>query len=140
FFATTGIEIVTTDEPRAYYAIDKDHIHMPPISTFFSASEYYGVLGHESCHSTGAKHRLDRLTTYADREAYAFEELVAEIGASILAVQLEYEPHFDQCAAYIEGWLEALRKDRDMIFKAAAEAQKAVDLLLRAANSQDAAA
>ena len=57
------------------------------------------------------------------------DELVAEIGACFLAVQLGVEPQFDQSAAYVEGWLEALKSDKEMIFKAAAEAQKAVDYI-----------
>ena len=52
-----------------------------------------------------------------------------EIGACFLAVQLGVAPAFDQSAAYIEGWLQALRSDKGLIFKAAAEAQKAVDFI-----------
>ena len=84
FFAGTGATIGTTDEPRAYYNILDDRIHMPPIATFHDAGGYYGTLAHELTHWTGAASRLDRFERFADRKAYAFEELVAEIGNCLL--------------------------------------------------------
>lgn len=129
FFASSGAEIVTSDNPRAYYAPKPDHIHMPPITTFFAASGYYGTLAHELTHWSCGPKRLDTQKIDASRKEYAFDELVAEIGACFLGVQLGVEPQFDQSAAYIEGWLKALKADKDVIFKAAAEAQKAVDFI-----------
>ena len=77
FFARTGAEIVTSENPRAYYSPVKDHIHMPPIATFHNAAGYYGTLAHETIHWTGSEKRLERIKKFANREAYAFEELVA---------------------------------------------------------------
>ena len=136
FFASIGADIVTTDDPRAYYRPATDQVHMPPVATFINAARFYGVLSHEICHWTGAEKRLDRLKKFDTKSAYAFEELVAEIGACLLAVRLGVEPEFDQSAAYIEGWLEALKSDKGLIFKAATEAQKAVDFVLAAADAQ----
>ncbi|MHC0055413.1 ArdC family protein [Actibacterium sp. D379-3] len=129
FFARSGAEIITTEEPRAYFHPTKDHIHMPPIATFYSAAGYYGTLAHELTHWACGEKRLATQKAHANRKEYAFDELVAEIGACFLAVQLGVEPQFDQSAAYVEGWLEALKSDKEMIFKAAAEAQKAVDYI-----------
>lgn len=130
FFAGTGAVIITSEDPRAYYSIEKDHIHMPPIATFHDAAGFFGTLAHESIHWSGSAKRLDRFAKFQDRKAYAFEELVAEIGACILGVTLGVAPQFDQSAAYIEGWIEALKNDKGMIFKAASEAQKAVDFIM----------
>ena len=130
FFAGTGAVIITSEDPRAYYSIEKDHIHMPPIATFHDAAGFFGSLAHESIHWSGSAKRLDRFAKFQDRKAYAFEELVAEIGACILGVTLGVAPQFDQSAAYIEGWIEALKNDQRMIFKAASEAQKAVDFIM----------
>ena len=127
WFAATGADILSTDEPAAYYRPSTDQIHMPPIATFLSAAQFYGVQSHELTHWSGASRRLDRIKRFQDKTAYAFEELVAEIGASMLSLQLGVEPRFDQSAAYIETWLAALKGDKTLIFKAAAEAQKAVD-------------
>ena len=51
FFAATGADIRTSDEPQAYYNPAADHIHMPPIATFHDAAGYYGTLAHEACHN-----------------------------------------------------------------------------------------
>jgi len=135
FFASTGADIITTEDPRAYYSPATDQIHMPPISTFHEVSGYFGTLAHETIHWTGSDKRLDRIKKFANREAYAFEELVAEIGNCILCLHLGVTPQFDQSAAYIEGWLAALKDDKGLIFKAASEAQKAVDYILAATEA-----
>ena len=124
FFAATGAKMETSTEPRAYYDIARDRIHMPPIETFHDAARYYGVQGHELVHWTGAIKRLDRLGRFADRKAYAFEELVAEIGTCMLGAHIGVEPDFGQSAAYVEGWQAALKEDSRAIFRAASEAQK----------------
>lgn len=127
FFASTGAEIITSDDPRAYYHPVKDNIHMPPIATFFNASGYYGTLAHELGHYLLAEKRIGTQKTHANRQEYAIGELEAEIFSAFLAVQLGFEPHFDQSAAYVENWLKALKNDKGLIFKAAANAQKALD-------------
>jgi antirestriction protein ArdC len=55
FFASVGVPIDTSREPRAYYTPSTDRIHMPPIETFYDASEYYGVLAHESAHNAALR-------------------------------------------------------------------------------------
>ncbi len=129
FFATTGADIRTSDEPRAYYNPVADFIHMPPIATFQSADGYYATLAHETVHWSGHGSRLDRLGRFTDRKAYAFEELIAEIGNCMVCASLGLTPDFDQSAAYIGSWMRALQDDKRAIFKAATEAQKAADLL-----------
>jgi len=129
FFDQTGLAVDTTSEPRAYYNRVSDRIHMPPIETFYSANGYYATLAHESIHATGSDKRLARFEKFNDRKAYAFEELVAEIGACMLSVTLGLVPEFDQSASYVESWLTALSEDKKAIFRAASEAQKAVDFL-----------
>jgi antirestriction protein ArdC len=135
FFAATGATIDTTEEPRAYYNIQQDRIHMPPITTFHDAGGYYGTLAHELTHWTGAASRLDRFGRFADRKSYAFEELVAEIGNCLLCATLGLTPDFEQSGAYIEGWLRAMKEDTKAIFRAASEAQKAIDLILSLGRS-----
>lgn len=134
FFSRTGAEILTSDDPRAYYSPAKDYIHMPPIATFHGAGGYYGTLAHEVIHWTGSEKRLERIKKFANREAYAFEELVAEIGACFLGAQIGVAPEFGQSAAYVEGWLKALKEDKRAIFRAASKAQKAADFVLHAAG------
>lgn len=140
FFAATGAEIRTSDDPQAYYHPGDDYIHMPPIATFHSAAGYYATLAHEATHWTGHKSRLDRLSRFTERKAYAFEELIAEIGNCLVCASLGLVPDFDQSAAYLQSWLRALADDKRLIFKAASEAQKAADLLLSATATEERAA
>jgi antirestriction protein ArdC len=62
---------------------------------------------------------------YGD-EAYAFEELVAELGAAFLCADfgITNEPRADH-AAYAARWLKVLGQDRKAIFAAAREANHA---------------
>jgi antirestriction protein ArdC len=140
FFAATGATIETSERPRAFYDIKGDLIHMPPIATFLNAAGYYGTLAHELTHWTGATSRLDRFGRFADRKAYAFEELIAEIGNCLICATLGLTPDFAQSGAYIEGWLRALKDDNRTIFRAASEAQKAVDFILAQAEARAAVA
>ena len=129
YFAATGADIQSSDEPRAYYSIKDDRIHMPPVNTFRDAAGYYGTLAHELTHWTGASKRLDRFDRFSDRKPYAFEELVAEIGNCLICATLGLTPDFQQSGAYIEGWLRAMKEDNRAIFRAASEAQKALDFV-----------
>lgn len=133
FFNGLGVRLISTEKPRAFYNIEEDHVHMPPIETFYSSAGYYGTLAHEMAHATGHKSRLDRFKKFNTRTEYAFEELIAEISACIMGAKLGFKPDFDQSAAYIEGWLKALKEDNRAIFRAASEAQKAVDMIEAAA-------
>ena len=54
---------------------------------------------------------------------------MAEIGQCLLFATLGLTPSIDQSAAYVEGWLKALAEDKKAIFRAASEAQKAVDFI-----------
>ncbi|QPT38923.1 DNA primase TraC [Oligella ureolytica] len=134
FFKATGADIRTSEEPRAYYSLNGDYIHMPPIATFHSAAGYYATLAHEATHWTGHKSRLDRFSRFSDRKSYAFEELIAEIGNCMVCAAIGLTPDFEQSGAYVASWLRALKDDKRMIFKAATEAQKAADFLLEEAE------
>ena len=74
---------------RAFYSPSADFIQMPEFGQFEEAGAYYATLGHEHIHWTGAKKRLGREfgARFGD-EAYAFEELVAELGAAFLCADL----------------------------------------------------
>ena len=111
---------------------------MPDTALFYdtkhaSATEnYYSTLLHELTHWTGGKKRLDRKNDPNKKhiENYAFEELIAELGAAFLCAQ----HHINQTqsrdhALYIKSWLSALRNNKTLIFKASAQAAKATTYL-----------
>lgn len=123
---------------RAYYSGTGDYISMPETVHFVdtkqaSATEnYYSTLLHELTHWTGAENRLDRdkAKTHAELDKYAFEELIAELGAAFLCAQLGIvQTPRDDHALYIKSWLAALKNDKKLVFKASAQAAKAVDFL-----------
>ena len=128
FFAALDVDIRFGGQ-EAYYQPEEDFIQMPEYRHFRDVESFYGTLSHESCHWVGAPGRLSRdLTSRFGSEAYAIEELVAELGAAFVCATLgiSSEPRPDH-AAYIASWLAALRRDKRAIFTAAAKAQAAVD-------------
>jgi antirestriction protein ArdC len=143
FFAATGA-VVNHGGNRAFYSPGRDTIQLPEFGQFRDAIGYYSVRGHETVHWTGHQSRCAReLGRRFGDKAYAFEELVAELGAAYLAATLGLtnEPRPDH-AAYLQSWLECLRNDRRAIFTAASKAQAAVDYLIAlqpAASVDDAA-
>lgn len=140
FVQNTGAAI-THGGDSAYYSPAADHIHMPDFERFKSAAAYYSTLAHELTHWTGAKHRLDRcLGNRFGSEAYAMEELIAELGAAFTCARLAIatEPRRDH-APYIASWLKALRNNPRAIFSAARKAQEAADYLDRLTTSADSA-
>lgn len=118
---------------RAYFRPSEDRIQMPLPEHFkdtkaASATEnYYSTLLHELVHWTGHSSRLDRLKGQ-DREAYAFEELVAELGSAFLCSELQITPTVrEDHIQYLKSWLGALKQDKKFIFRAsrlAADASK----------------
>lgn len=131
FLAATGADI-RHGGLSAYYSVTKDYIQMPPFESFRDAEAYYGTLSHEAMHWTSAKARLDR--DFGGRRfgtnAYAMEELVAELGSAFLCADLELtaQPR-EENASYIKNWLEVLKSDNRAVFTAAAHAQRAPDFI-----------
>ncbi len=115
---------------RAFYVPDADLIQMPPRSAFDCAGDYYATALHELTHWTGHAGRCNRpLGRRHGIDAYAFEELVAEMGSAFLTDYCGIVGRM-QHASYIASWLAALRNDKRLIFAAASQAQKAADYLL----------
>lgn len=115
---------------KAFYAPSLDVIQLPEKTDFNSEAHYYATAFHELSHWTGAAHRLDRNLNAGlfGNPAYAFEELVAEIGAAYLCADHGIGGELRH-AGYIQSWLKVLRDDNKAIFKAAAMAQKAADYI-----------
>lgn len=133
----SGAEIAYGGE-RAFYDHLADRVQIPEQGRFvgtesMSAAEAYDATRlHELVHWSGAKPRLDRAfgQRFADK-AYAFEELVAELGAAYLCAELGVTPiaRADH-AQYLAHWLSVLREDKKAIFLAAGQAQRAASYLM----------
>jgi antirestriction protein ArdC len=125
----------------ACYIPSQDAIEMPARDSFRSAPDFYSVLFHEATHSTGHSKRLDRNKgkAYFGSEAYSQEELVAEIGASMLmaAAGVETDQTARNSEAYVANWLKRLNGDPSLIVTAASLAQKAVDHITKSTDDSE---
>lgn len=136
---SNGPTIINRDPRRAYYSPGFDLVNMPRLVAFESPQAYYQVFFHELIHSTGHRDRLNRKelveTEGFGGENYSKEELTAELGACFLSahcgIQLEADKTLLQnSAAYLQGWLSALRNDKTLFVRAAGQAQKAANYVL----------
>ena len=118
---------------RACFVPSKDAVMLPKDEAFDTPDDAVSVKAHEGCHATGADHRLKRKLSTEDKTAYAYEELIAELGSAMvcasLGIPLDKLRHTD----YISVWLKRLKDDTNYIFKAAADASKAMKYLTQEA-------
>ena len=121
--------IITHGGDSAFYAPSVDKINVPHKASFISEASYYATVFHELTHWTGHELRCNRnLKGKFGNPLYAFEELVAEMGAAFLCQDYRIAGELRH-AGYIESWLKVLKEDSKAIFKAAALAQKAADCI-----------
>jgi antirestriction protein ArdC len=108
----------------AYYVPLQHRIQLPNYNQFQDAVAYHGTALHELGHWTkGATDKIDR-----SKLSYGEEELVAEIFASMTAAKLGIESEVrEDHAQYLASWLKIIKADKRAIFRAARDAQKAVD-------------
>lgn len=123
------------DARQAFYSPALDCVAMPDLSQFQSPESYYATLFHELVHSTGHPTRLARTSLGTPppfgSPDYSREELVAEFGAAFLCAQGGIFPQVaENTAAYIQGWLAALKGDKRFLPIAASQAQRAADFIL----------
>lgn len=127
---------------KAFYQPASDILNMPTIGAFNNEASYYSTFFHEAIHSTGHSKRLNRGNDTRvrdggkkDKEDYAFEELVAELGAVYLSGEAGILFHTrENSAKYLHGWNQrlvgALKEDNRFFLKASAKAQKGANHIL----------
>ena len=127
----SGARIIYSAIGEAFYDRKGDFISLPPKESFENPSDFYGIIFHEIVHHSGAEARLNREfgKRYGD-QAYAFEELVAEMGAAFLCASCGI-PYATRHSNYIGDWIQVLKDHKRAIFTAAAKAQAAVDFVLK---------
>ena len=125
----------------ACYQPSTDEIHLPPRQWFPRADGYYATALHELTHWTSAPGRCNRqLGARFGDDAYAAEELIAEMGAAFLCAHCRIDSELQHHGGYLEHWLRVLRTDKRAIFVAATKAQQAADYVLSLAHPNQALA
>lgn len=127
---------------RAVYMHLTDKVMMPA-GSWNTGGDYIATLAHELVHATSAGHRLNRHALLLERfkegheQRYAFEELVAELGAAMVCAELGVVGDHLQHESYIASWLKALRNDKSFIFRAATLASDAHRYLMGEVDEQE---
>lgn len=116
---------------EAYYSPSTDDITMPDITTFSVEDQYWATLAHEAIHWTGHPSRLNRIDVGNHRgEAYAFEELVAELGSVFVASTFGITPESDaNILSYLGSWHKQIKEDKGAIRRALSLANQAAAYL-----------
>lgn len=134
----SGATIIHSEADRAFYRLSTDSIHLPPKDQFKSAANYYATALHELGHWSGHPSRLDRdLGHPFGSDAYAKEELRAEIASMLLGAELGIGHDPSQHTAYIKSWIRVLEDEPLEIFRASADAEKIVNHLCALEQTQD---
>ena len=141
WIAATGAEIeVGVQGVYGAYAPIADKIKILPRDLFESDAKWYSTLFHELAHWTSHPDRLNRtlLSARGDKEAYAREELRAEMAAWMICqvCGTGFEP--GDHASYVASWLQVLKDDPAEIYRASRDASAIVQFLLPDSTSQDA--
>jgi antirestriction protein ArdC len=152
YFVNDGSPSFVEGSDRAFYSPVEDRIVVPSKDQYeyrtqpatdgaeddieaIVAPEYYSTLFHEIGHSTGHASRLARKGIdnfdHFGSEQYAAEELVAELTAAFLCAEAGIDNTLENSAAYIANWKARLQDDPNLIVKAAGQAQKAADFVLK---------
>lgn len=134
----SGANIEHSEADRAFYRLSTDSIHLPPKEQFKSAANYYATALHELGHWSGHPSRLDRdLGHPFGSDAYAKEELRAEIASMLLGAELGIGHDPSQHTAYIKSWIRVLEDEPLEIFRASADAEKIVNHLCALEQTQN---
>ena len=133
FFENTKIPFRFGDGSRAFYTPALDLVTVPHRTNCTSLTEYVATFAHEMTHATGHESRLNRkLSSGFGTENYAFEELIADIGAGFVAQYLGFDYAFSKNnLAYLKSWLKVFKDDPKKIVSACSMAQKAADYLIK---------
>jgi antirestriction protein ArdC len=129
----TGAEI-SHGGNRAFYRPATDQIQMPNKEAFHAPEEYYSTAFHELAHWTGHPSRLARKgiedVAAFGSATYSKEELIAEMGAAFLCAEHGIDSTLENSAAYLRGWIKALKGDSGLAISAASAASKAANFIL----------
>lgn len=155
----TGLMVIHGGD-KACYIPSLHEVRMPPPKAFKTPYDRWVTEFHECAHASMNEKCLNRTNAISKKwgdEAYALEELRAEISSCLLAhstgiaQQLgvggqgqsgkgsdAYSNHRDQHAAYLRSWVKAIKKDPMAVFSAAKDADLICDYMLGLVQKREA--
>lgn len=116
---------------RACYFPMQDRIQLPEPKAFSSTDAYWSTALHELGHWTGHPTRENRKfgARFGD-DAYAVEELVAELTSALLCAVAGVDSDVENHASYVDHWHKVIKSDPSVLMTAASAAQRAADRVL----------
>lgn len=129
----SGHPVVIHGGDKACYRPVSDTISLPDPAQFTDVAKYASTVAHELAHSTGHSTRLNRkIDNIMGSEAYAREELVAEFTAAMVmgSLGLDTMPSMENSAAYLNSWLNFIKKSPDLLFDVISDARKAACIIM----------
>lgn len=147
-----GVNLKITATDCACYIPVLHQVETPDIKQFKENSEFYSTLFHELTHSTGHRTLLARegIVNYDGfgQDKYAFEELIAEIGACYACnyLGLATDATDSNSVAYLQNWAKVLRRKQEnledkktswFILSATSKAAAAFKLIMNIEDTKD---
>ena len=134
----TGLLVMHGDFEPCYIP-SRDEIRLPHRAAFNGSGAwgYHSVALHEAAHSSLHERRMNRREAIGKRwgdQAYALEELRAEICSAILASETGVpmsQASIANHASYLSSWVKAIEGDPMAIFTAAKDADLMAEYLLK---------
>lgn len=137
------VELLSGDCPC--YSSLSDKITIPLRQQFDSNESFVGDLLHEMAHSTmhpSALNRTEAMGNFFGSNAYAKEELVAELSSVFSAAELGLHNAIDETSelyqnhiAYLQNWSRSLREEPTILYEAASKAEKATGFVMERYDS-----
>ncbi len=122
--------IIETDGTDFTYNEAYDEINVPSKAVYNNENRYYGDFLYILARSTGSEGRMDRDINSGDLSHAAHEELISELASATLStlagVQSCIQEHN---LANLKSWVNAIKADPTVIYKAVNDAAKASDLV-----------
>lgn len=114
---------ISLNKESAYFSPKEDKIVLPEKALFKDQEKFYGTAFHEMIHSTGLESRCNRDI----KSSYGREELVAELGAAILAHMNGMKSYVEEDSKeYLKDWLDNMRRKPDFLRSVLPDVQEAV--------------
>ena len=153
----TGL-IVIRGGNQACYVPSLHEVRLPPSKAFFTPYDEWVTALHECSHASMNERCLNRTEAISKKwgdEAYALEELRAEIASCLLAHETglargqgdfdggptdPYSHHREQHAAYLRSWVKVVKNDPMAIFSAAKDADRICEYMMGLAMKREAMA